>query len=525
MSNYNIKIEIPELVIAEIEKLKFKSKKTNHYAIKLVSVVLYSLFEEGHLPTDYYKPLSVSYIRKVTTDSFYKNCFLNYLQGKDGDESFSKKIFQTDGSYKVGKYEKHFRINPLLLSGNQKEYEIEIEIENLNEIFPEVIKHFWCSVSLIRPRQSQEVLEELILEKSNQIGLLVNGANSAFYNKSINSIFELSMDSIKVPENIRIPGYPTLLTKQQVDFEIEKDRIRTGKKNIVLVYEKTRKGKDKFSLTDIDEFLELKKKTFLKRNHANISNVIIGNWMPSISSTNGRFNHQFTNIDKFCIDMFEFDQCNILSLDLKNSQPTILANLLTKNEKLMSSIFSSKYNQLIYLAEKTKTVFIKNKNADWLNSIIEKDIYKTFSEIMGISREEIKKEMMYFLFTEPEAKSKLKKAFSYAYPEFYNGIMDVKRAFKENFGSSKSHLPIFLQFIESHIFIECIYKELSIAGIPAIPKHDCILFPSDKLQLVQDVIDNCFLKIGFTGKMVPEITEEITINKWPDWYKPSTESI
>jgi hypothetical protein len=177
------------------------------------------------------------------------------------------------------------------------------------------------------------------------------------------------------------------------------------------------------------------------------------------------------------------------------------------------------------LVEQTKNVFIKNKNADWLNSIIEKDIYKTLSEIIGIPREEVKKEMMYFLFTEPEAKSLLKRAFSNAYPEFYNGIMDVKRAFKENLGSSKRYLPIFLQFIESHIFIECVYKELSIAGIPAIPKHDCILFPSNKLQLVQEVIDNCFLKIGFKGKMFPEITDEITINKWPDWYIPSTEPI
>ena len=91
------------------------------------------------------------------------------------------------------------------------------------------------------------------------------------------------------------------------------------------------------------------------------------------------------------------------------------------------------------------------------------------------------------------------------FPEFGNGLQSVKEKFYENYGTSKSTLPSFLQLVEAHIFVENIYQEIANARIPAISKHDSILCPASRLPEIKVIVQQCFDRIGFRGNMEEDV--------------------
>jgi hypothetical protein len=523
MTKFKIKVDIPEILIAEVNKFPFKKEKSKEHALRLIAVTLYHLNEEEEDINCYYKPLSARYIRdKITTHLFYKDYFLRFLQGQEDEEDFPKKIFQTDGSYCPRFYSKYYRINPEYLTGPTKEIEVEIEFDCLNDVFPYVIAHFNYSASLIKPKIERGEMNEQINELSLQMGLMANGANSGFFNRSLSDAISVSDKTIKLPEKIKLQkeNYASF-NKLEIEAEVQKRKKESLKPGIILVHEKDKKNKNRFEISDLDEYFTNKRKRFLKRVHSGIDRIIRHEWTPSISEANGRFNHQLTYLDKFCVDFFNLDNEAIASFDLKSSQPTILANLLIQNPKLLTSIKNSKYEKLVLFLKKNESVFFYQEEDAWLNDFVGTDIYKTIADELGITRGEAKKEMMFLIFTEANVPSNISEALSKLFPEFINGLKAIKKSFKREHGSSKKTLPLFLQFLEAHIFVEVIYEEIAKAKIPAITKHDCILFPVSREREIKTIIESCFGRLGLVGQMVLEEKKELQINEWPEEYKPS----
>jgi hypothetical protein len=525
MTKFIIKVEIPDLLITELDKIPFRSGKSKRYAIKLIAVVLYALEEEEADSSSYYKPLSYGYIRdKITTHPFYKDYFLPYLQGQESDSNFNQRIFQTNGSYCKGFFPLHYRINPEFLSGPGKEHEIEIEFETLNDLFPEVLLHFEKSVALVKPMILREEMNRLINERSLQIGLIANGARSAYFSRSTEDTVSFTGKTTEMPDTIRLEKENnSAFAKSEIEGLIEKRKKESGKANIILIQEKNKKNKNKFQVAEIEEFLMEKRSRFLKRVHRNIDRILAGEWTPSISESNGRFNHRFTFADKFCIDFFSLDGEAIASLDLKSSQPTILANILVQNHRLLTSIKKSRIKELVLFLEKNESVFFSIVDDGWLNLFMEADIYQVIADEKEYYKGEAKKKMMELLFTEPNVPSSIAESLAKHFPEFLTGLKKTKKSFKKTAGSSKRKLPLFLQLLEAHIFIEVVYPEIAKAGIPAISKHDCIMFPKSREKEVKEIIDSCFEKLGFKGKVVLDEKKDLHINEFPEGYKPSGE--
>lgn len=521
---FKVKVEIPDLLMEEIRSINFKSKKSIRYAIKLAAILIYALEEDEDLDSDeFYKPMSSSYIRdKLTTHPFYIKYFVAQLQENMKEGKIEDKIFQTDGRYSPGFYALHYRINPRLLVGPSKEYEVEIELECLNDLFPEVLNHFNNSVRLIKPLMSKHEMAEKIQQQSHQMCLTSINGFSAVYWPNYEKDPTNGADVYKLKAKVNLNGSKTVYTPIEViEKEINLLNSVSNNPDHILIVEINKKNKTNYRVTQIDEFFERKKKRFTSLVNKKVDNVIAGNWHPIISSTNGRLNHGFTSINKFCIDFFSLDGEVIESYDLKSSQPTILANLLIYNTNLLNSLLDSKFEKLILFLKKNRDVFFNIDEGEWFQEFIDGDIYSSISKELGYSsRAKAKKEMMVLFFTEPGYPSPLITPIRKLFPKYLNGLLESKKSFKENHKSCKKTFPVFLQLVEAHIFIEIIYPALAEAGIPALTKHDSILFPKSRYKEVEKIVANCFKKIGFRGKMELEKTES-KINIWPDWYKPA----
>ena len=520
---FKVKVEIPDLLMEEIRSINFKSKKSIRYAIKLAAILIYALEEDEYLDSDeFYKPMSSSYIRdKLTTHPFYIKYFVTQLQENMKEGKIEDKIFQTDGRYSPGFYALHYRINPRLLDGPAKVYEVEIELECLNDLFPEVLNHFNNSVRLIKPLMSKHDMAEKIQQQSHKMCLTSINGFSAVYWTNYEKDPTNGADVYKLKAKVNLNGSKTDYTPIEViEKKINLLNSASNNPDHILIVEINKKNKINYRVTQIDEFFERKKKRFTSLVNKKVDNVIAGNWHPIISSTNGRLNHGFTSINKFCIDFFSLDGEVIESYDLKSSQPTILANLLIKNQKLLNSIRSSKFKKLNAFMEKNIDVFYLLNEGDWFKQFLNTDIYKSVGNELGKNRAIAKKGMMMLFFTESGQYSPLIKPLKKLFPEYLEALLAVKHSFKENHLSCKKTFPVFLQLVEAHIFIEIIYPALAEAGIPALTKHDSILFPKSRYSEVEKIVADCFQKIGFRGKMEVEKTES-KINIWPDWYKPA----
>ena len=451
--------------------------------------------------------------------NFYNQHFIKYLQGQVGDKNYSDAIFQTNGKYWVGGSGKHYRINPKFLIGPKEERKIELEIECLNYLFPEVIEHFNYSASLINQAISREDMNEEIQRQSIRLGVEPIGATSV-YQSTKHKIGDFASDEEKkMPKVIRIDSMDgKWMTPEEVDSIIEKKNKEEGVPIYRLVHERNKNDKSRFDIVRINEYLDLKYIEFKRRVNRKIDRAITKKWNPIISSSNGRFNHLFTNLDNFCFDFFNMDNEPIVSFDLKCSQPTILANLLIDNPVFKESILNSRYGNLIEMLCQNDEVFFKCEDNGWLERFLNCDIYKTVAS-ENMDRTKAKKKMMVLLFTEPKATSILKKPLIRHFPEFGNGLQSVKEKFHQSYGTSKSTLPTFLQMVEAHIFIEIIYQEVAKARVPAITKHDSILCPASRLPEIESIVKECFERIGFRGKMVLDVKAESIVNVLPEGFE------
>lgn len=511
---------IPLILLEEVNRFSFPRKKSREHLMKLIAVLLYELEEDENLnPYSFYKELKTVYIIDyLTTKNFYNQHFIKYLQGHVGDMNYSNAIFQTDGKYWVGGRGKHYRINPKFLMGPKEERKIELEVECLNYLFPDVIEHFNYSASHINQAISREDMNKEIQRQAIRLGVEPTGATSV-YQSTKHKIGDFATDEEKkMPKVIRIDSMDgKWMTPEEVDSIIEKKNTEVGEPFYRLVHERNKNDKSRFDIVCINEYLDSIYIEFKRRVDRKIDKAIKKKWNPIISSSNGRFNHLFTNLDNFCIDFFYMDNEPIVSYDLKCSQPTILANLLIGNPIFKESILNSKYGNLIEMLCKNDAVFFKGEDNGWLDRFLDCDIYKTVAS-ENMDRTKAKKKMMVLLFTEPKATSILKKPLIRHFPEFGNGLQSVKEKFHQSYGTSKSTLPTFLQMVEAHIFIEIIYQEVAKARIPAITKHDSILCPASRLPEIESIVKECFERIGFRGRMVLDVKKESIVNVFPDWF-------
>lgn len=247
------------------------------------------------------------------------------------------------------------------------------------------------------------------------------------------------------------------------------------------------------------------------------------------NKTNKRLDTNLTNIKK---ELRQYIKGNYVNIDLKNSQPFLLIDLLEKikiiidyfykknlhfNDKTINSILSKGYiplcsnNDLIYLIKyfglqcfkslllirKKYNFFFFTNLSNYKKSVIIGDFYNEFiNEFNNVSRDKVKEIMFTVLYSQNEITEnfrnrvpyqKEKKIFASKYPVIYEIIKALK---------AKEHnkLAIYLQRLESNLFIDITAKALVENEIIPYTIHDSFLIPAEYKDEALNIIKSVFQK-------------------------------
>ena len=225
------------------------------------------------------------------------------------------------------------------------------------------------------------------------------------------------------------------------------------------------------------------------------------------NKTNNRLDTNLTNLKS---ELRQFIKGDFISIDLKNSQPfllSVLLNSIINNSKvLLCSInndldlnrtFGVKAIQKILKnhqkLKKSNLVNLKKFTDAVLNGNLYEDFIKSYSN--KIKRKKAKDIMFKVLFSKNEIYHKYKRFVPYneekeIFASVFPFVMESVKALKEK---EHSGLAIFLQKLESYVFIDCIAKRLVEAGIVPLTIHDSFLIESKYKDKAMEIIHAEFL--------------------------------
>jgi len=225
------------------------------------------------------------------------------------------------------------------------------------------------------------------------------------------------------------------------------------------------------------------------------------------NKTNGRLDTNLTNLKS---DLRQFIKGDYVSIDLKNSQPFLLGILIDtiinnrdtlccylSDENLIKTFgYKAIKRVLLFHQKQEKAEMVKFRS--YYNSVLKGKLYDIFVQLNSedITREDIKSIMFKVLFSKNEfylGYTKIipykedKKVFAEVYPFVYEIVKVLK-------GKDHKTLPIFLQCLESYLFIDCIAKELVENGIVPFTIHDSVIVKKEYQAKTIQIINNVFMK-------------------------------
>jgi len=227
------------------------------------------------------------------------------------------------------------------------------------------------------------------------------------------------------------------------------------------------------------------------------------------NNTNNRLDTNLTNLKS---NLKGFIVGDYVSIDLKNSQPFLLGELLGEIEKglkenkqqgplccllarlnLLQAFGVKRLKGISKIHQNHKKAFLVNLNA-YMESVNSGTLYDDFVITYGnrINRDEVKDIMFKVLFSKNKVdKSSFipyeqeKEIFASVYPLVYEAVKQLKE--RDNV-----LLPVFLQKLESYIFIDCIARELVSSGIIPLTIHDSVIVRSDQQDNTLEIIHKVF---------------------------------
>ncbi len=226
------------------------------------------------------------------------------------------------------------------------------------------------------------------------------------------------------------------------------------------------------------------------------------------NSTNKRLDTNLTNLKS---ELKQFIKGEYSNIDLNNSQPFllgILLNRLINNNKLtyccylnLENIYktfgSKRIQKILKVNQNQKNCNLVNLSL-YLESVKNGNLYDDFISYYSgnLKRKEIKDIMFKVMFSGNKTHkfktvpyNKEKKVFASVFPFIYECIFNLKHNDKEN-----NLLPVYLQQMESYLFIDCIAKELVNDGIIPLTIHDSVLVKKEHENRALEIIKQVFLK-------------------------------
>ncbi|NOZ35657.1 MAG: hypothetical protein GXO80_10215 [Chlorobi bacterium] len=217
------------------------------------------------------------------------------------------------------------------------------------------------------------------------------------------------------------------------------------------------------------------------------------------SKSNNRLN---TNITSLWKELRQFFKGDYVSIDLANSQPfflSILINTIINYDNIHSTgimydmILDKSFKTFgIISLKKISKLNQKSKKSNLVNLslLIETTknglFYEYLQEVIkDKTRDEIKKITFEIYYSQNSSYIKNKLLFKKAFPYILEVVEILKR---KNYKS----LSIFMQQIESYIFIDCIAKKLVEAQIIPLTIHDSIIIKKQHHKKVLEIMKQVF---------------------------------
>ena len=212
-----------------------------------------------------------------------------------------------------------------------------------------------------------------------------------------------------------------------------------------------------------------------------------------------------TNLTTLKSELRQFIKGDYVSIDLVNSQPFLLGILidsiikdsntlcyLLSNESMVQA-FGIKRIKKSYNChqnqEKAKMVTLNNYLDATKNGLLYDNFIKVFDG--ELKRKEVKDMFFKVLFSAngsahqiPYKKEKIK--FSNVYPL----VGEIVKELKVN---NHKTLPVYLQKLESYLFIDCIAKRLVDVGITPLTVHDSVIVKREHQQKVLAIMKDVFI--------------------------------
>ncbi len=222
-----------------------------------------------------------------------------------------------------------------------------------------------------------------------------------------------------------------------------------------------------------------------------------------------------TNLTCLKSDFRKFINGDYVSIDVKNSQPFLLSVLIDAiihdrgtlcghlGKEYLAGTFGVKgIQRCSFVHQNQEKAFLMNVR-NYAEAVIEGVLYDDFvrSYPGEIKRDKAKDITFMVLFSQNECYTRLgkmipyeeeKKVFATVYPFIYRIVKTLKL-------KDYKALPIYLQKLESYLFIDCIAKRLIEAGIVPLTIHDSVIVKSEDQAKTLAIMKEVFIEqIGVT---------------------------
>jgi len=523
----NIKQEyLPVILIQRINQEIFSNKRyeyrTKNNFLRCIGTIYFKQVNE-HYGLEGYVPTGSAYWKKVFGNDYHEKVIqplinLGIIEFLDfGYRNYPN--LNTSKGKEPGMVGIRYRINPELTNEDEFSTIDYIRKNNLPVLTAEEMVMNEGKEFEYLPISQQSIFISIDKQKASK---WVEDNAEQICNQFLNTkiIYEL-------PENTLIPCHIYL---EGGSFNIKYLTITKAKFEALLQDKQLFFFKDAFYLADISTFLKYRisnLKYHYKRDVSKFGTVPL---IYRRSEKTLRITTYLTNFPSKILQFINIKNQTVVQFDLRTSQFLIFANLLniyiTKGDKVLLSLF--KKNQTKAYLKRFIAVLDEHRNmlpqtgVDIATAVLSKhstsdvirfihdvffdDFYMVTQRQFGFSERGLAKLVLFKLLFKRNTKSdKLIDKLKEFYPTVLTIIEDFKAKSMEsipeeddkNFNDDTTNFSVFLQCVESEIFIDRILFPLRDMEVPCFTRHDSIVVAHEYANLVEDFIKLVFSEIGF----------------------------
>jgi len=469
-----------------------------------------------------YVPLGCAYWKKIFGGNYYINVIEPLLEQSIIDmHDFGYRTFPNAEDYDgtKGLVGKRYRINLSLIDD---QFQI---IQYINMVSKSATDYILFN--------NQESISTGIANLNFHISIDQERANKwvRLYAESICQEFYHKNYCDSLPDDLQIEYRESIDGSYNTKFRtVKAARFNASTKNLELFH-----FKDKFYVSDSKEFIKQHIPTLIYHYKHQIARICTLPIEEKQSPVNLRVHSNLTNFPSKILPYIYINNKTAAQLDLCTSQFLLFANLINvfidKGEEHLLSLFKHQ-KTITYLKRLTKilkepktnlpdfAIDINNSKTSkytysdvnrFIHDVFFNDFYTVVQEELKLPNRLLAKQLLFKLLFK---KSNKTDALINKLVNCYKTIMSIIACFKEkdikkpivkkgkkkgkkNDDDRESNFSVFLQCVESEIFIDNILQKLRSEGIPCFTRHDSIVVVTGFEKRAEEIARNVFSQFGF----------------------------